>query len=221
MAAPTSPAPITICDETMTTPQTVPSVRTLPPPVHRLLSQSLLAPIHVGAVSPRRCGRRRLVWPPQGLDNQFSQHAPETDSRDQRRPHRITRDTTTASAPNVSPARTPQATHTATADHQDGIIPNMVGQSSSSSSSSSSSANIDSSAYRSSPYRTSPGSSSAFSLRVGLTLCRVTAPPNNATTATTTPTTASFWSPLIGAPKATAKAIAAVTAPVSNAGSFL
>src|SRR5699024_4392541 len=138
---------------------------------------------------------------------------------DQRRPHRITRDTTTASAPNVSPARTPQATHTATADHQDGIIPNMVGQSSSSSSSSS--ANIDSSAYRSSPYRTSPGSSSAFSLRVGLTLCRVTAPPNNATTATTTPTTASFWSPLIGAPKATAKAIAAVTAPVSNAGSFL
>src|SRR5699024_80863 len=91
----------------------------------------------------------------------------------------------------------------------------------SSSPSSSSSANIDSSAYRSSPYRTSPGSSSAFSLRVGLTLCRVTAPPNNATTATTTPTTASFWSPLIGAPKATAKAIAAVTAPVSNAGSFL
>src|SRR5699024_4589841 len=111
MAAPTSPAPITICDETMTTPQTVPSVLTLPPPVHRLLSQSLLAPIHVRAVGPRRGGWHGRMLTPQGLDNQFSQHAPEPDRCDQRRPHRITRDTTTASAPNASPARTPQATH--------------------------------------------------------------------------------------------------------------
>src|SRR5699024_9221534 len=100
MAVPTSPAPITICDEPMTTPQTVPSVRTLPPPVHRLLSQSLLAPIHVGAVGPRRRRWGRRVRPPQGLDDQLGEHAPETDSRDERRPHRITRETTTASAPN-------------------------------------------------------------------------------------------------------------------------
>src|SRR5699024_12645029 len=104
MAAPTSPAPITICDEPMTTPQTVPSVRTLPPPVHRLLSQSLLAPIHVGAVGPRRAGWHGRMLTLQGLDNQFSQHARESDRCDQRRPHRITRDTTTASATSVRPA---------------------------------------------------------------------------------------------------------------------
>src|SRR5690625_948757 len=111
MAAPTSPAPITICDETMTTPQTVPSVRTLPPPVHRLLSQSLLAPIHVGAVSPRRCGRHGRMLAPQGLDNQLSQHAPETDSGYQRGSHSATSTRNQVTPANASPARTPQATH--------------------------------------------------------------------------------------------------------------
>src|SRR5690625_1282773 len=108
MAVPTSPAPITICDEPMTTPQTVPSVRTLPPPVHRLLSQSLLAPIHVGAVGPRRCGRRRLVRPPQGLDQQLREYAPETDGRDECRPHRITSTRNQATPAKTVPASRPR-----------------------------------------------------------------------------------------------------------------
>src|SRR5690625_3561805 len=108
MAVPTSPAPITICDEPMTTPQTVPSVRTLPPPVHRLLSQSLLAPIHVGAVGPRRDGRGRRVRPPQGLADQLREHAPEPPGRNERRLHRLTSTRNQATAARLAPASRPR-----------------------------------------------------------------------------------------------------------------